>query len=189
MRIISLLTLPLLCVSCVSLYTGAARPADPGILDEPGWAAIRNVPDLRQADEKDCGAAALAMVLAHLKRPLSVEEIRRACPPDPDPEIAVDKLRDLARSRGLQSWRIEGTLNLLLTELEAFRPVIVGMVKPFHGGAVTHYEVVVGIHRDRRDVVTLDPARGLTVTTWRGFVSEWDPAMRLMLVVAPPAPK
>jgi len=188
-RIISLLPLPLLCVSCVSLYTGAARPADPAILNEAGWAAVTGVPDIRQEQEQDCGAAALAMVLAKLKRPLSVEEIRKACPPDPSPEIAIDKLRDLARSRGLESWRIEGNLNLLLTELEDFRPVIVGLVKPTAAGTITHYEVVVAIHRDRREVVTLDPARGLTVTSWPGFIAEWDPAMRLMLVVGVPPGK
>jgi len=188
-RLISLWTLPFLCASCVSLYTGAARTADPAILNEPGWVAVPDVPDIRQTQEQDCGAAALAMVLAKLKKPLSLEEIRRACPPDPDLEIAVDKRRDLARSRGLESWRIEGTLNHLLTELEEFRPVVVGLVKPYAGGVVTHYEVVVAIHRDRREVVTLDPARGLTVTTWPGFIAEWDPAMRVMLIVWPPAPK
>jgi hypothetical protein len=59
----------------------------------------------------------------------------------------------------------------------------VGLVKSHTGGTVTHYELVVGIHPDRKTVVTLDPARGWRENSFEGFTAEWEPAARLMIVI------
>ena len=68
-------------------------------------------------------------------------------------------------------------------ELSKDRPLVVGLVKPGVAGAVTHYEVVVAWHRERGSVVTLDPAHGWRVNTPEGFLAEWEPAGRLILLV------
>jgi hypothetical protein len=44
-------------------------------------------------------------------------------------------------------------------ELKRQRPVIVGMAKPTATGAVSHYEVVVGIHPPTQRILTLVTGR------------------------------
>jgi hypothetical protein len=66
--------------------------------------------------------------------------------------------------------------------------VIVGMAKPTATGAVAHYEVVVGLHVDSRRIATLDPAAGMKQNTLLGFLKEWQPTGRVLLVVLPREP-
>jgi ABC-type bacteriocin/lantibiotic exporter with double-glycine peptidase domain len=172
----------LLPAGCVSLYSGSARPADTAILDAPGWVAVRNVPVLRQETQRDCGAAALAMVLAVYGDRVPPAEIMARCQAGPDRGIRAEALRAFALSRGLAASLISATREDIITELGEGRPLLVGVVKPVANGGFPHYEVIVGIHAGTFDVASIDPARGLTVNTWEGFLREWDPADRLGLV-------
>lgn len=72
-------------------------------------------------------------------------------------------------------------------ELEQGRPVIVGVAKPTTQDAVAHYEVVVGMHRASRRVATYDPAAGVRQNTFGGFLTEWQAAGRVLLVIMPKA--
>ena len=170
--------------SCAS-YRGTARPVSPATLAaEPGWILVRDVPYIEQEGESECGAAAIAMVVSYWTKstPASIVAAFR---PVPNRGLAAVRLRDYARKRGLASFVIQGTFEDLRRELEAGRPVLVGLTKPVADKKVLdHYEVVVGIHRDRRLVVTLDPSEGWQQNAFDGFTNEWKGAHFTTIVVA-----
>lgn len=166
-----------------STYAGSARPFAPEQLErEPGWLAVRSVPVVRQQSEVDCGAAAIAMVVTYWTGEPSARllgELR----PVRKPGLEAGRLREVARRRDLAAYLVSARIADLERELAAGRPVLVGLVKPQIEGALTHYEVVVGLNRQKGIVVTLDPALGWQQNQLRGFLAEWKPAANLALVV------
>jgi ABC-type bacteriocin/lantibiotic exporter with double-glycine peptidase domain len=165
-------------------YTGGAHKFDPSELDSDNrWIAVRNVPLVLQQEHEDCGAAALAMMLAYWREPTSLAEIESACPPVPDRGIKAGALRDFARQKGLRAFLFHGEMADLEREISRRRPVMVGLVKPYVIGAFTHYEVVVAIHPDRSLIVTLDPARGWRQNSFESFLEEWQPVGKPALVM------
>jgi len=166
-----------------STYLGGSRPIDPSDLAAPGWIAATNVPYIAQQEDLDCGVAALAMMLLHWKAVQGIEEVRAACPPDPERGTEAGALRDFAKVRGLQAFVIEGDFEVIEKELARGRPVLVGMFKRTLGGLVTHFEVVVGYHPGLKLVATLDPSLGPRVNDESGFDEEWGLAKRVALVV------
>jgi ABC-type bacteriocin/lantibiotic exporter with double-glycine peptidase domain len=166
-----------------STYVGSARPFAPQQLErEPGWLAVRNVPVVKQQSEVDCGAAAIAMLVTYWTSEPSgrlLDELR----PVHKPGLEAGRLRAFARRRDLAAYLVSARVADLERELAAGRPVLVGLVKPQIEGALTHYEVVVGFHRQKGIVVTLDPAAGWRQNDLRGFLAEWKPAANLALLV------
>jgi ABC-type bacteriocin/lantibiotic exporter with double-glycine peptidase domain len=179
--LVGLLAAASACMS--STYVGSARPFAPEQLEsEPGWLAVRDVPVVRQESEIDCGAAAIAMVVTYwTTEPAArlLSELR----PVRKPGLEAGRLRDFARRRDLAAYLVSAEVADLERELAAGRPVLVGLVKPQVKGGLTHYEVVVAIHRQQGVVVTLDPAEGWRQNDLRGFLAEWKPAANLALVV------
>jgi predicted double-glycine peptidase len=176
-------SLAILAIASGCGYLGSARPIDPDTFDkEPGWLAVRDLQFERQKSDNDCGAASVAMVLNHWGLPSTVEEIAAGCPTSKD-GIRAGDMRDLIKKRGLQGYLIHGTLDDLKNELAAKRPVIVGLVKPYVTDRLNHYEVVMAIHPEKRQVATLDPAKGPRQNTYEGFLLEWEPAGSLTIVV------
>ncbi len=170
------------CVSYPS-YVGSARPFAPEKLArEPGWLAVRDVPVVRQESEAECGAAAIAMVVTYWTSEPSARLLGQLRPVR-KPGLEAGRLRDFARRRDLAAYLVSARVADLERELAAGRPVLVGLVKPQLRGALTHYEVVVGFHRQKGLVVTLDPAEGWRQNDLRGFLAEWKPAANLALVV------
>ena len=169
---------------CANAYVGSAHTVEPHELAaEPGWVVLDNVPYVAQEHETECGAAAMGMVVSYWTgaTPATIVQKLR---PAPKRGIAAGKLRDFARSEGLASFVIMGDLSDLAREVESGRPVVVGLMKPRLRDWLTHYEVVVGIHRERGMVVTLDPDRGWRQNTVAGFLQEWNPAGRVALIIS-----
>ena len=167
-------------------YTGAARPMEPARLtDEPGWIVAAHVPPLRQRASDDCGAAALAMVASRWRVAMTAAEAQGALPAPGKLGARLGDLRDLARDRGLTAFAIAGDRATLVHELEAGRPVIIGLQLPFSGNHIlSHYEVVVGINPATQQVATIDPS----VAAWRtrtfaSLEGEWGPPGRPTLIV------
>jgi hypothetical protein len=106
---------------------------------------------------------------------------------EPNRRISTGELRDRARAAGMAAEVVTGDLRDIKYELSNGRPVIVGVAKPTAEGAVAHYEVVVGMHPDSKRIATLDPAVGWRQNSYQGFLREWIPTGRVLLVVAPPA--
>lgn len=169
--------------ACGSVYTGTATTLKPAELqEEPGWIKVEGVPELRQEHELDCGPTALAMVLSYYGA-ATKESVLAELPADQ--RIPVSELRDLAKRHGFDAFVVEGKPEDLVYELEHGRPMIVGVAKPTIKDAVAHYEVVVGLNSDSQRVATIDPAVGLRQNTFSGFLSEWQSANRVLLVLMP----
>lgn len=169
--------------ACGNLYTGSATTLKPSALDqEPGWVRVDGVPELHQKHELDCGPTALAMVLGY-HGSVSKEALLAELPEEQ--RSVVTQLRDVARKHGFDSFVVEGKPEDLVYELKHGRPVIVGVAKPTVQNAVAHYEVVVGMHRDSQRIATIDPAVGLRQNSFQGFLTEWQGAGRVLLVVIP----
>jgi ABC-type bacteriocin/lantibiotic exporter with double-glycine peptidase domain len=122
------------------------------------------------------------MVLSHWGQAATPESVAAECPSSKEGTRA-GHLRDFIKKRGLKGYLIHGTFDDLRKELSARRPVIVGLVKPYAQGGLSHYEVVVGINTDLKRVATLDPAVGPRQNSFEGFLQEWEPAGHLAIVV------
>jgi len=174
------------CLLASGCYLGSARDITPGALAAgEGWELIEGVPEVRQASQEDCGAAALDMVLRYWGRPITPDDVRAASPAAPAHGIKAAALRELALGQGLHAFLIEGRLSDLDRELERNRPILVGVMKRYHQRVYPHYEVVVGINRREQRILTLDPAHGLRENSSEGFVTEWAAAGHLALIVFP----
>lgn len=177
-----------LCVAGLGCYTGSARTVSAGRVAElardPSWRLVRDVPFVAQRSDRDCGPAALAMVLAHHgmpNAPLDTGELAQG-------DVRAGALRDAARARGLQAFVVSATFVDLDTQLGRGRPVLVGLAKPMAlsgGRALAHYEVVVGISRQQGKILSLDPAAGVREYSLEGFAREWVPTKQLAIVFLP----
>lgn len=161
--------------------------------EQPGWVRLDDVKLVRQKGIKDCGSAALSTVLGYHQPdgPAALDRaaIDTALREEAGLGLSAGQLRDYARSHGFDAFVIQGVFDDLAHEVEAGRPVIVGMHKPISSGeALAHYEVFVGYHPDRDEVLTLDPARGLRQFPVDGFMQEWKSAGFVALVVMPKEP-
>ena len=101
---------------------------------------------------------------------------------------APGTLRDVARARGLDAYVVSGTFEDLFAQVGLGRPVVVGLAKPMAltgGRSLAHYEVVVGLNRAKRLILSLDPANGLRENTFEGFAREWAPTSQVTIVFLP----
>lgn len=167
-------------------YTGSARDASPRqIAADPDWHVVEGVPFIHQRTDEDCGAAALAMVLTYDRIPTAASTVLAEAPPH-DGGITARQLRDFARSRGASAFIVSGLWSDLVEQIDRGRPVVVGLLKPILGGrARAHYEVVVGLNRKTRRILSLDPAAGLRENSVEGFAREWAPTREVTLVILP----
>jgi ABC-type bacteriocin/lantibiotic exporter with double-glycine peptidase domain len=175
---------------CAS-YRGSSREVSSAALaEEPGWVRLDRVKLVRQKGSRDCGSAALSTVLEYYQPhgPASLDRaaIDAALREEPGRGLAAGQLRDYARTQGFDAFVIQGAFADLTHEIDEGRPVIVGVHKPLSSGkALAHYEVFIGYHPDQRQVLTLDPARGLRQFDVDGFMEEWEGAGLVTLVVMP----
>ena len=187
-RAAALLALALAAPAC---YSGSAHAVPPNSLAalarDPAWQVVPDVPFVPQRTTRDCGPAALAMVLAHFRAALPAEEDH---PELARGDVRAGALRDVARARGLDAYVVSGTFDDLFAQVGRGRPVVVGLAKPMAftaGRSLAHYEVVVGLNRARRLILSLDPANGLRENTFEGFAREWAPTRQVTIVFLPRA--
>jgi ABC-type bacteriocin/lantibiotic exporter with double-glycine peptidase domain len=175
---------------CASYRGSSHEVSSVTLAEQPGWVRLDEVKLVRQKGIKDCGSAALSMVLEYLHPggPAALDRaaIDASLREEPGKGLAAGELRDYARAHGFDSFVIQGAFDDLKHEVDAGRPVIVGVHKPLSSGeALAHYEVFIGYHSDQRQVLTLDPARGLREFALDGFMSEWQAAGQVAIVVMP----
>jgi ABC-type bacteriocin/lantibiotic exporter with double-glycine peptidase domain len=174
---------------CASMG-GRSRTFDEARLStDGGWIMAAPAPLVRQEGSQDCGAASLAMIAGHWRRALTLDEAAAAltaaaAPARPTQGARLGDLRDVARARGLTAFAIVGDRATIVHELEARRPVIVGLhIRKGPRRALSHYEVVVAMNARDDRFVTIDPASGWRVRSWADFDAAWLPAGRPALVV------
>ncbi|HKS15860.1 MAG TPA: cysteine peptidase family C39 domain-containing protein [Planctomycetota bacterium] len=164
-------------------YLGSARDFDPGDFSrDPRWIRAGDVPLVLQKAEHDCGAAAVAMVLAHWNRRVPFDRIIAGLPGNYTQRYTAADLKTVLQSHGLKAHAIAGAQEHVFGELAKGRPSIAGLGKISIDGARPHFEVVVAYHPVENRVVTLDPARGWRVNSLDGFLDEWDLAKRTLIV-------
>ena len=123
------------------------------------------------------------MVLGHFGVSARLDQVTALDPPS-DGGVRAGALRDVARGKGLEAYVVSGTLNDIVAQLDRGRPVLVGLAKPMVGGrAIAHYEVVVGINRPKRLILSFDPSRGPRQNSFEGFAREWVPTHQVTIVI------
>jgi predicted double-glycine peptidase len=186
MNALVLIAIAALSFGCAS-YRGTASSAQPSIVAQQGqWMMVRNFPYVAQANDNDCGAAALAAVLRFWGHPASAQSVETALG-RADNRLKAGDMETYARTFGMQSYVFFGTMKDIVHELEQGRPVIVGLGKMFDDDkkAISHYEVVVGYEPNKKQVLLLDPARGWQVDSLDGFAKEWAVSKAVTLVAFP----
>jgi ABC-type bacteriocin/lantibiotic exporter with double-glycine peptidase domain len=143
------------------------------------------VPTVRQEGDKDCGAAALSAVLAYWGMSVPPSQILAALHHAPREGVAAGELTAYARARGFDAYVLHGDVSDVTSELSDGRPFIVGVAKSYGDKWLSHYEVVTGYHPPSQSVLTLDPARGWRKNALSGFLGEWNPTGRVVIVVFP----
>lgn len=179
----------LLALAAPACYAGSARSVPANSLGtlahDPAWRIVPDVPFVGQRTARDCGPAALAMVLGYFRAPAASAEH----PEFAGGDVRAGTLRDVARAQGLDAFVVSGTLDDLFAQVGHGRPVLVGLAKPMAltgGRALAHYEVVIGLNRSKRLILSLDPATGLRENTLEGFAREWAPTKQVAIVIFPP---
>jgi ABC-type bacteriocin/lantibiotic exporter with double-glycine peptidase domain len=181
---VRLLGWSVLALTLAGCYTGSARTVSPAsIAADPGWLLVGSVPFYEQRGDRDCGAAALAMVLRYWQIAVTPQEIASAHRTGGARGLRAGELRDFARSRGLEAFLVTGDAADLKSELAHGRPLLIGLGKRHGPKTLAHYEVLVGMHRDGNRLLTLDPAHGLRENSREGFATEWAAARQLALVI------
>jgi predicted double-glycine peptidase len=191
---VSSLRVLLLVVACglgCASYQGTAQDVSAlEVQKDAGFRHIQGVELVRQRGTKDCGSAALSTVLLYWRpegaRSLQRDAIEARLRQRPDQGLSARELRDYARQNGFSAFVVEGAFSDLTHELSLGRPVIVGVHKPLSSGeALSHYEVFIGYHPEKRQVLTLDPSHGLRRNGLEAFLTEWKSAGNVTLVVIP----
>jgi ATP-binding cassette subfamily B protein len=134
---------------------------------------FRHYACIRQSDESDCGAAALATIAMHHRRPLALHEMRELAGTD---RIGTNLLGlvQAAEKLGFSSRGVKGSYEAL-PQLPL--PMIAHVRTPEGLG---HFVVV---HRVKKhSVIVADPARGVSSLTRDEFCSLWT---GYLLIVVP----
>jgi predicted double-glycine peptidase len=199
LRVLFALTLSALAMPACAGRLPAAGPTPVLPAAEP-WTKVPGIILVRQQERSDCGSAALATVLSRFDPRIDPARVRQAVGPatapapaspklptataaHPGDGIAAGRLRDVARAEGLQAYVIEANLADLSHEVEAGRPVLVGLYRVVGDRAYPHYEVVAGINARDRQVLLADPATGWRKEPLEQFAARWRLAHNLAVVV------
>ncbi len=170
---------------CAATYSGPARRTSQAELAaQPGWVMV-DAPEIRQPDAGSCGPTALAIVAGRwgLDPDVAMASVKRSREED----ASFAELRAAARTLGLSAFVIEGDADTLEYELQAGRPVVVGLMRRYGKKHLRgHYEVIVGVHPERKLAATIDPAAGYRVRTYAELEGEWGPTKRAAMVVLGP---
>ncbi len=122
-----------------------------------------------QVDERDCGVAALAMILRTFKSDYSLAHLRELAKTDMEGTTALG-IVEAAEGLGLETKAIQADLSLFEVEDLPF-PFIAHVLKQ---GKLLHYYVVFGARGDKLIIGDPDPSVGLTKMTQAEFAKEWS---------------
>ena len=125
------------------------------------------------------GAAALASVMTHSGRPVSVEKAELAL----DGQTSGQSLAVFARHEGLKADVFSGTPEQLIEAVRRHRPVIVRLDQVTPPLAKGDYAVVVGYTPD--GPVLNSCTVNQQIILWKNFLAGWHAASNFMLLIEP----
>ncbi len=165
---------------CAVHYSGAGKATTRDALTaQSGW-VLTEVPEIRQNSQADCGPTALAILASRWG--VDPQLARGSVAVQDNATFA--ELRAAARSLGLTAFVISADHETIIHELEAGRPVMVGLLRPYGKKYVRgHYEVVAGVNVAKRLAATVDPGGGWKVRTFAELDTEWVPTKRAAMVI------
>jgi len=176
-------------VLLAACQAGRGHVVSPAVVfTQEGWLRVDGVPFIAQRTERDCGAAALAMVLNYWGVAAGADDLAAALPAARGRGLKAGELRELARARGLDAFVIKGEPDQIRDEIQRRHPLIVGLAQRAGRDVIGHYEVVIGFNHARLLILTLDPAAGWRVSSYQDFAAEWAGAGQLAMVVFRRAP-
>ena len=135
---------------------------------------------VRQADQSDCGAAALATIARHYRRPLSLQQMRDLAGTD---RVGTNLLGlvEAAEKLGFSAKAVKGPFEALLA---APLPAI-AHIRTDEG--LGHFVV---LHRVKKNkVVVADPARGVQTISKDDFCRRWTGYLLLLAAQSLPVGK
>lgn len=153
-----------------------SRPWSPG---QPGLHLVEAVPFRPQESRDDCGAAALASLLDHRGRHLSVSEVNRAIYTPALGGALLPDMENFARSQGFITRSGRGDLALLRTQIDAGRPVVIPVETGFRVATRPHYLVVFG-YGTKGFLAHAGTLEGIFVAS-EDLLSRWEKMNRLFL--------
>jgi ATP-binding cassette subfamily B protein len=139
---------------------------------------LRRFALVRQEDQSACGAAALASVALHYRRPVALQEMRELSGTDRS-GTSLRGLREAAEKLGFSTRALKGPYDSL-PQLPL--PAIVHL-KTEEG--LGHFVVLYQARKDR--VVIADPARGIQKLARAAFCKLWTGCLLLLVPEKPSA--
>jgi tetratricopeptide (TPR) repeat protein len=130
--------------------TAALQRAHPAGL--PGRVELSSVPFIAQTP-LHCGPASLAMVLRHIGRDVSAEQLANAVFLPARGGTLQPEMLAGARRHDALALRVPGQLDALLRELQAGHPVVVLQNLGLSFAPTWHYAVLIGYDRTRDELV------------------------------------
>jgi ABC-type bacteriocin/lantibiotic exporter with double-glycine peptidase domain len=140
---------------------------------------VEGVPFIAQTRRDDCGAAALASLLAHRGIELPLTRIDAAIYTPVLRGALLADLENFARGQGMETRAGRGDLMLVRQQIEAGRPVLVLMQKGFGPWSQPHYLVIFGF--DQRRLLVHAGFAGEVFIDNGEFERRWSRMSRLYL--------
>ncbi|MFG6158257.1 PA2778 family cysteine peptidase [Halomonas sp. 1390] len=151
----------------------------------PRQTLLEDVPFHGQRDYQ-CGPASLAMVLNASGVPVTVDSlIPQVFLPGREGSVQPEMLGTVRR-QGRIPFRIDGTLDALLTEVDAGHPVVVMQNLSLPAWPVWHYAVVIGFDRDDKTLTLHSGMEPERLESFKRFDATWARSDRWAFVALPP---
>ncbi len=151
----------------------------------PRQTLLEDVPFHGQRDYQ-CGPASLAMVLNAAGVPVTVDTlIPQVFLPGREGSVQPEMLGTVRR-QGRIPFRIDGTLDALLTEIDAGHPVVVMQNLSLPAWPVWHYAVAIGFDRDEKTLTLHSGMEPERLESFKRFDATWARSDRWAFIALPP---
>lgn len=127
---------------------------------------------INQVDQRDCGAASLAMILGTFGRDVSIAEIRDLEKVSLDGATALG-IKKAAESLGLETKAIQADMSLFNDYKSLPYPFIVHVLKPDNGTLLNHYYVVYKATKSHVYIADPDPTVKKRKMSYQAFSEHW----------------
>lgn len=179
------LCLPWILSGCAHFGTASLDPGDLAQSSFPERVELTDVPFFPQR-RRQCGAAALATVLAYRDRTIDARQLEpKLYIPEKQGTLALE-IQAQARQQGLLAYPLTASLESLLREIVAGNPVLVMQNLGLSWLPQWHFAVAVGYDLEHSELILRSsdqPRRRVALST---FTRTWGRADHWALVIVPP---